>query len=151
MRVDFYGLILESPGVTVYLRSPWRCTLLEHKLFEVVCTIPGVTVERQANEWRAYLSEPRLWQHALSHIARVLKGWQEEAADSTREERRRWRWMLEADVDASGYDLQGLRACFWAYLRLSIDYGGPADYDKEGEDIDLHGFEVCIWGNAEAE
>jgi hypothetical protein len=149
MQVDFYGLTLESPGVTVYLRSPWRCTLLEHKLFEAVCTIPGTTVERQTHEWCTHIRESRLWHQALGHIARVLKGWQEEAADSTREERRRWRWMLEADVDASGYDLHGMRACFWAYIRLSVDYGGPADYEKDGEDIDLHGFEVCVWGQTE--
>ena len=36
MRVDFYGLILETPRVTVYLWSPWRAAALEHRLFESI-------------------------------------------------------------------------------------------------------------------
>lgn len=147
MRVEFYGLIIESPGVTIYLHTPWRCTLLEHKLFEAIRLIPGIILEQQPDQWRAHLQEPRLWRQVHHSIARVLKGWQEEATDSGREERRRWRWMLEADVDTAGYDHSGQQACFWAYLRLTIDYGGPADYDKQGEDIDLNGFEICIWGH----
>ncbi|MCS7020557.1 MAG: hypothetical protein NZ703_02390 [Gemmataceae bacterium] len=147
MRVEFYGLTLDSPGVTVYLRSPWRCSLLEHKLFDALRTVPGITVEQQSHEWRAHIQEQRTWRQVLHVIARVLKGWQEEAADATREERRRWRWMLEADVDAAGYDMHGMRACFWAYIRLTIDYSGPGDYTKDSEDVDLLGFEVCIWGH----
>lgn len=146
MRIEFYGLVLESPGVTIYLHSPWRCTLLEHKLFEAVRMVPDIAVEQHSGEWRVHLQDPRSWRQAQHHIARVLKGWQEEATDAGREERRRWRWMLEADVDASGFDMNGMHACFWAYIRLSIEYGGPTDYDKESEDIDLNGFEVCIWG-----
>ena len=32
----------------------------------------------------------------------MLKGWQEEA--ETGSEKRTWRWLLEGDTDADGYD-----------------------------------------------
>jgi len=54
--------------------------------------------------------------------------------------------LLEADTDASGYDMQGEKSSFWAYLRLSIDRGGPGEAEK-GEDIDLNGFGVQVWGD----
>ncbi len=33
MRIDFYGLVFETPRVTFYLWSPWRAAALEHRLF----------------------------------------------------------------------------------------------------------------------
>jgi hypothetical protein len=80
-------------------------------------------------------------------MQRVLKGWQEEATDAGAE-RRSWRWLVEADVDANGYDLHGEKACFWAYVRLALDRGGPGEVEK-GEDIDLNGFGISVWTNEE--
>jgi hypothetical protein len=51
-------------------------------------------------------------------------------------------------VDASGYDMQGEKASIWAYLRLSLDRGGPGEAEK-GEDIDLNGFGVQFAGHNE--
>ena len=51
-------------------------------------------------------------------------------------------------MDGAGYDLQGERASFWAYIRLALERGGPGEVDK-GEDIDLNGFGIQIHGNRE--
>src|SRR5215210_6536219 len=125
MKVDLFGLTMDAPGVTFYLWSPWRCAALEHKLFESLRDIPNATSEEAGDEMRLHVTDP--------------KGWQEEGSDVGKDERRSWRWLLEADVDASGYDMAGERASFWAYLRLSLDRGGPGEAEK-GEDIDLNGF-----------
>ena len=74
---------------------------------------------------------------------RVLKGWQEEASDAGTD-RRSWRWMVEADSDAHGYDHAGEKACIWAFLRLSLDRGNPSEPER-GEDIDLNGFGFRVW------
>ncbi len=92
-----------------------------------------------------HVTEAKGWRVAVQNISRVLKGWQEEATDGGKDERRAWRWLLEADVDASGYDMAGEKASFWCYLRLSIERGGPGEAEK-GEDIDLNGFGVRVWG-----
>ena len=147
MRVDLFGLTVETPEVIFYLWSPWRCSALEHRLFDAVKGVPGAEFEPAADELRVHVSEAKSWKQALQHISRVLKGWQEEAAD-TGTDRRTWRWLLEADVDASGYDMNGERASLWAYVRLSLDRGGPGEQEK-GEDIDLNGFGVCFAGNQE--
>ena len=34
MRVDLFGLVMEAPSVTLYLWSSWRCSAIEHKLYE---------------------------------------------------------------------------------------------------------------------
>jgi hypothetical protein len=81
----------------------------------------------------------------LQTLARVLKGWQEEAEPGG--ERRTWRWLLEGDTDAYGYDHTGEPACLWGFLRVSVDRGGPGEPDK-GEDIDLEGFGLRIWGSS---
>lgn len=146
MRVELFGLAMDSPGVTFYLWSPWRCSALEHRLFDALKSIPGARHEQEPDEHRLHITDPKAWRTAIQHMNRVLKGWQEEASDSGKEERRSWRWLFEADVDANGYDMNGDKASFWAYLRLSLDRGGPGDPEK-GEDIDLNGLGLCILGS----
>ena len=148
MRVDLFGLTMDAPGVTFYLWSPWRCSALEHKLFDAIRQAPNATFEEAADELRVHVAEPKGWKAAVQSISRVLKGWQEEATDGGKEERRAWRWLLEADVDASGYDMQGEKASFWGFVRLSLDRGGPGENEK-GEDIDLNGFGVQVCGTKE--
>ena len=145
MRVELFGLAMETPCVTFYLWSPWRCSFLEHKLFEALKAVPGATLEPGPDELKLNILDAKAWKVSVQHISRVMKGWQEEASDAGREERRAWRWLLEADVDSAGFDMQGEKTSFWSYLRLSIDRGGPNDAEK-GEDIDLNGFGVQVWG-----
>ena len=148
MKVDLFGLTMETANVTFYLWSPWRCSALEHKLFDSLRGLPGAVAEATGDELRLQISEPKAWKTAVQNLSRVLKGWQEEASDTGKEERRGWRWLVEADVDGAGYDMAGERASFWAYIRLSIDRGGPGETDK-GEDLDLNGFGVEVWGSRE--
>ena len=35
----------------------------------------------------------------------------------------------------------------WGLLRVSLDRGGPGEGEK-GEDIDLEGFSLRVWGEA---
>jgi hypothetical protein len=144
MRFDFYGLAFETPRVTVYLWSPWRASALEHRLFDVIRQLPQVTAEESSEGLRLHLEHPRQCRAALQAVARVLKGWQEEADPGS--ERRSWRWLLEGDTDADSYDHEGQPASLWAFLRLGLDRGGPAEPDK-GEDIDLEGFGMQILPN----
>ncbi len=143
MRVEFYGLAFDSPRVTFHLWSPWRASALEHKLFEAIRVLPKVENEDQPDEWQLNLRDSKTWKSALQAVVRVLKGWQEDGDPHT--ERRSWRWMLEADSDDSGYDHNGEPVSMWAFLRLSLDRGSPEEPDK-GEDIDLNGFGLRIWG-----
>lgn len=147
MRVELFGLAMDAPGVTFYLWSPWRCSAIEHRLFDAIKGVHGAEAEPGPDELRVHVTDAKGWKQAVQHISRVLKGWQEEAADSGTD-RRSWRWLLEADTDPSGYDMNGEKACFWAYLRLALDRGGPGEPEK-GEDIDLNGFGVCVWGQEE--
>ncbi|MFO0823506.1 MAG: hypothetical protein U0792_10380 [Gemmataceae bacterium] len=148
MKVELFGLTMDAPGITFYLWSPWRCSAIEHKLFESIRTIPNAVPEAAGDDVRVHITDQKGWKAAVQNLSRVLKGWQEEASDSGREERRSWRWLLEADVDAAGFDMQGERASFWAYLRLSLDRGGVGEAEK-GEDIDLNGFGIQVWGARE--
>ena len=148
MKVELFGLTMDTPSVTFYLWSPWRCPALEHKLFESIRAIPNATTEAAADEIRIHVTDQKGWKAAVQNLSRVLKGWQEEASDGGKEERRSWRWLLEADVDAAGYDMQGEKASFWAYLRLSLDRGGVGEAEK-GEDLDLNGFGIQVWGQRE--
>jgi hypothetical protein len=148
MRVDLFGLTMEAPTVTFYLWSPWRCSLIEHKLYDSLKTVPNATLETSPDEIRLHVTDAKAWRVAVQNMSRVLKGWQEEAADVGKDERRSWRWFLEADVDATGYDMTGEKASIWAFLRLSIDRGGPTEAEK-GEDIELMGFGVQVWGSEE--
>lgn len=143
MRVDLYGLTMEAPGVTAYLWSPWRCSALEHKLFDAVAALPNVEIEKEADELRVNISDSKTWKQALQSLARVLKGWQEEGVDAGNE-KRSWRWLMEADVDTDGYDHKGEKSAFWLFLRLALDRGTLGEPEK-GEDIDLNGFGICVW------
>jgi hypothetical protein len=142
MRVDIYGFALETPKVLVYLWSPWRSAALEHRLFDAVRSLPRMQVEQQADEVRVQITDTKTWRAVMQAVARVMKGWQEEADPGA--EKRSWRWLLEADTDAHGYDHTAEQASIWAFLRVSLEHGGPEDGDK-GEDIDLEGFGVQIF------
>ena len=144
MQADIYGIKIDTPRVTCYLWSPWRASALEHRLFDVIRSLPNTTLEEEGDELRAHMTDARTFRQALTAMSRVLKGWQEEAADMRREEKRGWRWLLEGDTDDHGYDHGGEPACLWAYLRLAIDRGSPDEAEK-GEDIDLNGFGLRLW------
>lgn len=144
MQVELYGLTMEAPGASFYLWSPWRAAALEHKLFEAVSGSPHAILERSADELRVDVTDVKGWKHALTAMERVMKGWQEEGVEAGNE-KRSWRWLLEGDVDANGFDHKGERSAFWLFLRLAIDHGGPGDGEK-AEDIDLNNFGVCVWG-----
>jgi hypothetical protein len=146
MRVDLFGLTMEAPGATVYLWSPWRCSLLEHKLFDALKGLPGAKAEAEPDELRLHVTETKAWKAVLERMTRVLKGWQEEASDAGTE-KRGWRWLVEADADANGFDYKGEKTAFWLFCRLTIDRTGPGEGDDDKyEDIDLEGFGVCVWG-----
>lgn len=142
MLVDFYGLRFETPQVICYLNSPWRVSALELRLFETVQQIPGVKQERDADELRLFLTDPKTFKQAMHNVCRVLKGWQEEA-DPGRE-RRAWRWLLEGDTDDHGYDHTGEPACLWAFLQLGLDRGSIEEPEK-AEMVDLNGFGFRIF------
>ncbi len=142
MRIDLYGMAFDTPRITFYLWSPWRASALEHRLFEVVHSLPGAQIEQDADEMRVHVAEGKAWKTALAGLCRVLKGWQEEG-DPGRE-RRNWRWLLEGDTDAAGYDHAGEPACVWAFLRLFLERGGLDEPDKS-EEVDLNGFSVRFW------
>lgn len=144
MRVDFFGLVFETPRVTFHLWSPWRSTALEHRLFEAVASLPRTETETGPDERRTQITDPKTWRAALQAVARVLKGWQEEADPAL--ERRSWRWLLEADSDADGYDQYREPVSLWGFIRVSVDRAAPGEPDR-GEDIDLEGFGLRIWGD----
>src|SRR5205085_4525533 len=95
MRVEFYGLVFETNLVTIHLWSPWRASELEHRLFHAVRGLPRIEAETGPDEWRLKVQDPKSWRAAVQTVARVLKGWQEEADPGS--ERRTWRWLLEGD------------------------------------------------------
>jgi hypothetical protein len=144
MRVEFYGLIFEAPRVTFYLWSPWRSAALEHRLFEALRSLPRTVAEEGPDEWRLHVEDPKTFRAALQAVARVLKGWQEDADPGS--ERRSWRWLLEGDTDADGYDHTGEPVSLWAFLRVVLERGGPGEPEK-GEEVDLEGFGVQIPGD----
>ena len=89
-------------------------------------------------------SDPKAWKGALTAVARVLKGWQEEADPGS--ERRSWCWLIEGDTNADGYDHTGEPTSLWGFIRVSLERGGPGEPDK-AEHIDLEGFSLRIWGS----
>lgn len=142
MRVEFYGLVFESPRITVYLWSPWRASALEHRMFEAIKQLPNATFEAGPDERMIHLTELKTWRAAVQALSRVLKGWQEEAEPGS--ERRLWRWLIEGDTDGYGYDHSGEPTSVWGYLQVCVDRGGPQDQEK-GEVIDLEDFGLRIW------
>ena len=52
MRIDFHGLIFETPRVSVYLWTPWRASALEHRLFDAVRQAVDEEPEEQPDELR---------------------------------------------------------------------------------------------------
>lgn len=146
MRVDVYGLLFEAQGVTCHLWAPWRCSQLEHRLFDAVKGLADIESESTPDELQLHIGDSKTCKQALQVLARVLKGWQEEATDSGTE-RRSWRWLLEADIDANGYDMDSEKSVVWMYARLSLERGGPGEPEK-GEDLDLNGFGISIWNEA---
>jgi hypothetical protein len=149
MRVEMYNLVFDSPGVSFYLWSPWRCTALEHRLFEAVKALPNIQFEPATDELRLHVADGKTWKAGLTAVARVMKGWQEEARD-VGDERRTWRWLIEADTDDHGYDHAGERASVWSFLRIGLEKGNP-DEPEKAEEIDLNGFGVRFWGADEGQ
>lgn len=141
MRFDFYGLAFESPRVVFHLWSPWRASHLEHRLFDALKSVPQVQIEDGPDERKLIITDPPQFRNALKAISRVLKGWQEDADPGS--ERRTWRWLIEGDVDESGYDHNGEPASVWGFLRIGLERGGFGEIEK-GEDIDLDGFGLEI-------
>lgn len=146
MRVEVYGLVFDTAGITFYLWSPWRSTAIEHRLFDAIRQIPQGESEGTPDELRVSFKDPKPVRTAFQAVERILKGWQEEASDSG-SDRRVWRWLIEADTDAAGYDHTGDRSSIWGFLRLSLERNAPGEGER-GEDIDMNGFGFRIW-NAE--
>src|SRR5258708_23665148 len=135
MRVELYGLTFEPSGVTFYLWSPWRAAAIEHRLFDAIRQIPQAEPETSPDELRVSFKDPKPVRLVFQSVERILKGWQEEASDSG-SDRRVWRWLVEADTDAAGYDHAGDRASLWGFFRLSLQRGSPRDREPR-EDIDI--------------
>ena len=146
MRFEFYGMTFETPKVTFYLWTPWRASMLEHKLFDAVANLPNVEREQAGDEFAVHISDPKVVRTALVAVSRVLKGWQEEAEMGT--DRRTWRWLMDGDTNADGYDHNGEEFCLWGVLRVSLDRAGPGETEK-GEDVDLEGFGLRVWADKE--
>ena len=72
MRVEFYGLVFETPCVSFYLWSPWRSAALEHRLFEAVRALPGTKREDQPDEWRVHVTEPK-WEEQFRAFEDSMK------------------------------------------------------------------------------
>jgi hypothetical protein len=143
MRVELYGLTFETAGVTFYLWSPWRASAIEHRLFDAIRLIPQAEAETTPDELRVNFKDPKPVRLALQAVERILKGWQEEASDAG-SDRRIWRWLVEADTDAAGYDHTGERSSIWGFLRLSLERNAPGEGER-GEDIDMNGFGFRVW------
>ena len=149
MLIDLYGIVMETPGVTISLNTPWRAMALEQRLFEAVVALKPDALEKTPDEWLWHLRAPQLWGKVLNAVARVMKGWQEEGQDvAGQPQQRAWRWLMEADTDMDGYDHAGDKASMWAFLRASIDAESPERPEK-GEDVDLNAFSVRIWSTGE--
>lgn len=145
MRIDFHGLVFETPRITIHLSSPWRATALEHRLFDAVREAIGEEPESDGDELRLQIRDARQWRASQQALVRVLKGWQEEA-DAGRE-RRTWRWLMEGDCDVNGYDSFGEPLSLWIYVRVGLDHGGPGEPER-GEDIEMEGIGIRVWGGS---
>ena len=93
MRVDLFGLTMETPGTTFYLWSPWRCSALEHKLFESLRTIPNASLEAAADEIRIHITDANGW------FTIVLSRPQDRPANATAANGVTWRdWGPQSNV-----------------------------------------------------
>jgi len=128
MLLDFYGLNLDTSRVTFYVWSPWRAAALEHRLFETIRSLPKVESEELPDEWRLHVMDAKTWRNAIQAVSRVLKGWQEDAEPGS--ERRTWRWLLDGDTDADGYDHTSEPFSLWGIVRVSLERGGPRGSGK---------------------
>ena len=144
MLFDLYGLAVESPKITFFLRTPWRASALEHRLFDAISQIIQATPEKDPEEIRLSTTDPKVFKQGIQAVARILMGWQEDADPAM--EKRNWRWMVEGDTDHGCYDHTGEPFALWGFLRLSIERGGIGESDK-GEDIDLEEFGIRIHTN----
>jgi hypothetical protein len=135
MRIEFHGLIFDTPRISFHLWSPWRSSQLEHRLFQAVRTLPKAKTESGPDEWRVIVNESKGWIDALQALERVLKGWQEDADPG--------------DADADGYDHNGEPFSIWGFLQVGLERGGPSDQEK-AEDVDMHGFSFRILANTSA-
>ena len=143
MQIDFYGFRFEASRITCTLWTPWRASALEHRLFNEVKQLPGVHLESSADELRVQIDDIKIWKQALVSMSRLLKGWQEEAAGTTKEQRI-YRWLFEGDTDEHGYDHANDIACLWVYLRVGVDRG-EVDAEEPSEWVDLSGFGLRFW------
>jgi hypothetical protein len=114
-------------------------------MFEAVRALPHTRREDAPDEWRVHVTDPKTFRAAVQAVARVLKGWQEDAEMGT--DRRTWGWLIEGDTNADGYDRQGEPASLWGLVHVSLERGSPGEGEK-GEDLDLEGFSLRIWGEA---
>ena len=74
MRIDLYGMSFDGPGVTYYLWSPWRCSALEHRLFDVVKNIPNAEFEQLPDELRIHLTDGKVYKASVQATERVRVG-----------------------------------------------------------------------------
>lgn len=142
MHISFYGLRLQVERISVALWSPWRSSKLEHRLFDSVRKLPNVRPEPARDEEVLVISDELTWEAALQGMIRILKGWQEDAAPGS--EKRHWRWFVEGDSDAYGYDHGNEPFTLWVYLRLLVEQGMPSE-DYKVEEIELGGLNIRFW------
>ena len=68
MRVDLFGLTMDAPEVTFYLWSPWRCSFLEHKLFDSLKSVPNAKLEPGQDELRLTVADQKGWKAAVQNL-----------------------------------------------------------------------------------
>lgn len=144
MQVNLMGLIFETPCVIIHLYSPWRATALENKLFESIRQIPGLQTEETQDDLLIQIRDLKIWKNVLENCVRILKGWQEDADLAS--ERRFWCWLLEADVDADGYDHSAEPASIWVLIRAILERAEISPDVSKVEPVDLESFCIQIQG-----
>src|SRR5213592_1202209 len=82
MRVELFGLTMEAPGATFYLWSPWRCSFLEHKLFESLKSVPNATAEPGPDELRIHVADAKGWKLAVQNLSRCSRAGRRSRATS---------------------------------------------------------------------
>ncbi|MEZ6138929.1 MAG: hypothetical protein R3B84_00015 [Zavarzinella sp.] len=143
MKLKLYGISIEAERVTYSLLSPWRASMLEHRLFDSIRAISNVKYEEADAELLLHISAEKPAHESLLMIERIMKGWQEDGS-STKQERRLWHWSLEAEVDARGNDTSGDPTSIWGFLDVSVERFQASEQDKLDE-VDLACFSMRIW------